>query len=346
MRTTAMKTRGFTLIETMIAIGLGLVICYTAFAALRLSSQSVAVINRLSLENQLMRAGVTTVLHELDTWEAYDNAGAGFRPLNADTLPFTPVTFSGSTKLDHAQHKPHAWWRGDPIRSNNRNRGDFALFANAAHADPDHAWYDNYVWQTVSHLGYYGLIDYGPCNMYYVYRDAAGNVPTEFYLCGYGPFVFYNACGYNNHEPRNWSGVQYTCIYSLTTDPWYIANNISRRLITGCSYNWFNWRLNLAENADEWGGSGRVVAGRPPPPPQNYWNDVPESIDLAAQRPGHWPNVRLSVRHFWAQSTLTDAGSIELSSPVTGQQMRLYLTNVATSLRGARMQRNLDTVVP
>ena len=49
--------RGFTLIELMIAISLGMLLVYTATAGFRSASQSVTLSNRLALENSLLRAG-------------------------------------------------------------------------------------------------------------------------------------------------------------------------------------------------------------------------------------------------------------------------------------------------
>ena len=68
-----MKQRGFTLIEMLIAISLGLIVAYIALAAVRMASRTVTAINRLTLENRLMRQGFLESLEEIDFWTRYDD---------------------------------------------------------------------------------------------------------------------------------------------------------------------------------------------------------------------------------------------------------------------------------
>lgn len=68
-----MKPRGFTLIEMLIAISLGLIVAYIALAAVRMASRTVTAINRLTLENRLMRQGFLEALDEIDFWTRYDD---------------------------------------------------------------------------------------------------------------------------------------------------------------------------------------------------------------------------------------------------------------------------------
>lgn len=65
--------RGFTLIELLIAIGLGMLVVYTALAGFRVASQSVTLANRLSLENALIRAGFQEAHHQVDFWTNLDD---------------------------------------------------------------------------------------------------------------------------------------------------------------------------------------------------------------------------------------------------------------------------------
>ncbi len=65
--------RGFTLIELMLAIGLGSLVIYTAYAGFRMASQAITVSNRLSLENSLMRAGFQMAHEQLDFWTNLDD---------------------------------------------------------------------------------------------------------------------------------------------------------------------------------------------------------------------------------------------------------------------------------
>lgn len=71
--TTPTPHRGFTLIELMIAITLGMLVVYTAVAGFRVASQSVTAANRLSVENALIRAGFQEAHHQLDFWTNLDD---------------------------------------------------------------------------------------------------------------------------------------------------------------------------------------------------------------------------------------------------------------------------------
>ena len=67
------RRTAFTLIELMIAISLGLVLIYTAAAGFRVASQSITISNRLSLENELMRTGISLAHEHLDFWTNLDD---------------------------------------------------------------------------------------------------------------------------------------------------------------------------------------------------------------------------------------------------------------------------------
>jgi prepilin-type N-terminal cleavage/methylation domain-containing protein len=74
MRTIALHPRrGFTLIELMLAMALGMVIVFTAFAGVRVAGQCYTISSRLSQENALLRIGFMKALDELDFWTSYDD---------------------------------------------------------------------------------------------------------------------------------------------------------------------------------------------------------------------------------------------------------------------------------
>ncbi len=91
--------RAFTLIELVIAIGIGTVIAYAAFATVRAAAQATTTANRLSLENGMIRAGYAAAVEECDFWRSYDDpdnavGGQGLRAFDAGRgrgLPFTPL---------------------------------------------------------------------------------------------------------------------------------------------------------------------------------------------------------------------------------------------------------------
>ena len=63
----------FTLLELMIAIGLGMLVVYIAMAGLRTASQTISIAQRLSMENSIIRSGMMIALHETDFWTSHDS---------------------------------------------------------------------------------------------------------------------------------------------------------------------------------------------------------------------------------------------------------------------------------
>lgn len=155
---------GFTLIELMIAVTLGIVIVYTATTAFRVAAQSVTTANRLALENSVLRAGYHIAHRHLDFWTNVDDpddktnrrlrsggAGSGmpFTPFSAswsiDASPPTPanpeaapapdpegVTGHNSKDRAWAVSNPRTWWRGNMAEKEGTDLrfGRYSIFAN------------------------------------------------------------------------------------------------------------------------------------------------------------------------------------------------------------------------
>lgn len=101
-----MRTFAFTLIEMMIAVTLGMLIVYTAVAGFRVASQATTLASRLSLENSLIRAGMTEAHQQLDFWTNLDDPNDTTRQrlrrsvnLNGDRWASTYSHLPGTTKV-------------------------------------------------------------------------------------------------------------------------------------------------------------------------------------------------------------------------------------------------------
>ncbi|MBA3936046.1 MAG: hypothetical protein H0X38_01160 [Planctomycetes bacterium] len=129
MKRPAPPTAAFTLIEMMIAIALGMLIILTAVAGFRTASTAVTSANRLSLENNLLRAGYWEAQNQLDFWTNLDdpNHPDASRPLKAigaitdwtgqgrqHGLPFTPMYGTTSPSLESTG----VWPRGGTVPRN------------------------------------------------------------------------------------------------------------------------------------------------------------------------------------------------------------------------------------
>ncbi len=95
------RRRAFTLIELMLAMALGMVIVFTAFAGVRVAGQCYTISTKLSLENSLLRTGFMKALDEMDFWTSYDDpydssmsfgSYNGGEVLRNPGLPFCPFT--------------------------------------------------------------------------------------------------------------------------------------------------------------------------------------------------------------------------------------------------------------
>jgi type II secretory pathway pseudopilin PulG len=148
------RPAGFTLLELMIAVSLGMLIVYASFAGLRAATQTMSVANKMSLENNLLQAGFMVALDELDTWRAYDDpessnpadrvqrdsgtAGLLFKPLNSLSSAGQRRPLGAQTTDDYRRfhyrdrflddnqrewdphyfwppNDPRTWWRGNPV---------------------------------------------------------------------------------------------------------------------------------------------------------------------------------------------------------------------------------------
>ena len=88
----------FTLIEVMIAIALGMAVIYVAFAGFRVAAQSVAIANRLAIENSIMRTGLTIAYNDTDFWTSYDDPADVGNVLGRQPLRALPVVVSSKLR--------------------------------------------------------------------------------------------------------------------------------------------------------------------------------------------------------------------------------------------------------
>jgi len=65
--------RGFSLIEILLAMAIGLTVCLVAFACFRMTAQTAKAMNRMALENRVLREGVLRAYDDLDFWILYDD---------------------------------------------------------------------------------------------------------------------------------------------------------------------------------------------------------------------------------------------------------------------------------
>ncbi|MBA3700768.1 MAG: prepilin-type N-terminal cleavage/methylation domain-containing protein [Planctomycetes bacterium] len=104
----------------------------------------------------------------------------------------------------------------------------------------------------------------------------------------------------------------------------------------------------------ESGGSPFTIKGEPrdvwertsytPVTVNSLTYDKGQRGDFLPSRPAHWPGLAVETRRYVVWSSFIDLCQVEVTSPVSGETTRLSFWGVGTTLRGARQQRDLDTV--
>ena len=128
------STSGFTLIEMLISLAAGSAIVVVATAGFRTATQSLAVVNRIAIQNAMLVAGFEAATNEIDFWTAVDNPDdknnqvlRGSIPASAKQpsikmangfLPFTAfknTTFSSSPAAGSGLSELTTGWSPNPI---------------------------------------------------------------------------------------------------------------------------------------------------------------------------------------------------------------------------------------
>ncbi|MDA3961163.1 MAG: prepilin-type N-terminal cleavage/methylation domain-containing protein [Planctomycetota bacterium] len=108
-----MQTRGFTLIEVMISLALAMMVILITAATFRMASQAIARARAMSVENRMLRLGMTLAIDDADYWRSYGDPRLPYDKAfmqeqnpslvsgNAPRIaPMRRVTFSKSTAVN------------------------------------------------------------------------------------------------------------------------------------------------------------------------------------------------------------------------------------------------------
>jgi prepilin-type N-terminal cleavage/methylation domain-containing protein len=364
---------GFTLIELLIAIGLGLMIVYTATAAFRVAAQSVTTANRLSLENAVLRAGYQLAHHDLDFWTNVDDPAKGRIGLRAGGpaagMPFTPFSVSWSTgstsdaesatghdprDVAWAMGNPRVWWRGNMAEKNNTDLrfGRYSLFANRSTsltADKLASIRTSTGTDAMGNTTYANYTYGGPVQVphSWLYGQISGlEKALGFYgLCDYLPS---NAV-YAYYVPWD-DGCNLGGLPKWMIDPGGGFNNGDGGQQTPrgkyrnsymTSYGIIDPRSTNDSNTLRQRHRRHYRLGYGSNEDNqnefNSWSAIPD--DHLAIRPVNWPGLEVSVQRFIKNTRFVNLARVRWTNPMTGQTAELSFTGFGTTLRGARQQR-------
>lgn len=343
-------SRGFTLIEMTISVALGALIVGVAMAGFRVTSQTVTMANRLSLQNAMLRAAVVAANEEMDTWESFDSrTDTTKQVLRGATYPFAQMDFTAADRvLDFNPAHGRLWWNGHLWSSNRLNDGtqyqrrfgDYSIFGRQGITDygmpeyptlvSERAWRHNILPYISNGMGYYAAFDYLPANFVYGFYDditaanvAVGDIPIEFGAPGVGPGRMRNNWhGRNSPMQKCESG----------HDNGYILTNT-----TGVSgYPHTHPVCHRASYNDSASASGFTDTLYP-----DRWNAFPV-VAFTNALPTMWPTTRMQVKATYSWMDFRHQALIQQTDPYTGTTTSMTLHGMTTTLRGARRQRGLD----
>lgn len=354
--------RGFTLIELMISIALGLMIVYVATAGFRVASQSITMTNRLAIENDILRAGCLAANERLDFWADYDNpdGDASEQTLRGKDatggLPFTPMSLVFPRQVDTSSPPnpelnrgwdpqelwsaadPRLWWHGNLAEKvgSEMALGRYSICTNSLSpanitasgigsygtVTAPHVWHNRQMWGLFSAIGFYGFTDYMPQNTLFSCYQEYQTIAP--------PFEGTNNDGMPLALFRPGSNFYNGEGSGIIPGLWRLTMATSFAVISPTSANATNPSAHRS----------RYTVG--------YWNDPNdfrrfnnETINARnlLSGPSHWPTSDVLVQHFIKSGRMINLCRVQLHHPITGVTTELAFTSFSTTLRGARMQR-------
>ena len=360
------STRAFTLIELMIAVTLGAMVIYIAVAAVRVSANAVTASQRLATENALLRVGIEAAVEEADFWLASDDPDAGgAKPLRGletgGGKPFTDFRDLGftdngtsvttwteartgwsSSPLAWTPSEPRTWCRANVAEEHSPRTywGHFGIYSHIDGTRATHTWYPNQIRGLVDAMGFYGLFEYLPSNGFAVYHAGRTTPPktpkggsTSISYGGMAESLIANGSwicppdgGDNTMKGRirNTNGSRY-----YMPSPQFASAADSRKLS----------RIGYEARREGYGTASEVHQVI-----TTFMTQTRSAKELMRRggvltAPSHWPEVTYRVHRFIERGHPVTLCVVELTSPLSGAQVALPFTTVATTLRGARQQR-------
>ncbi|MBA3683780.1 MAG: prepilin-type N-terminal cleavage/methylation domain-containing protein [Planctomycetes bacterium] len=397
-----MPTRAFSLVELLVAMALGLIVAFTAYAGLRVAVKTMAVAQQLSRENRVIAEGYVQGMTEADLWYAVDDPfdAAGQRQRTAwneagtldQVLDDAPgvIGADGVTGQPFvAMDLPEGYWNwniADPRTwgtqgfhksrtfQNALGGGEWATGSNSqigciGHPDQVNAWMHGVQDRMFSSLGWTGYLDYLPNAQpvcYYLGLDASGQTINDFGNGVLGTPYAPDGWPYIGTAPY-WSPQHMTFfplkLWMAMRRPliWDTSGESPEKAIGRTGVHLYGISTGFAPRGG-WTGAG--AAAQPLRSARSSysfgeWEAAADALaassPLLSLVPTGWPqlDVRVERRNqglIFGQTTV----AITVTNPTTGSTRAYRFMPIATSLRGARQQRqwshwgaaSLDRSVP
>ena len=360
-----MHKNGFTLLELMIAIAMGMLVIYITMQSVRVAANTVTKSNRIAVENELLRVGFIEALDEVDLWSRSDNPDALFQNRDAEQalrkdhaanggMSFTPLPSADmNLKFDESfghgawnQHpsaraaaNPRTWTRVNYFEENNQKHlwGTSFYYSNMDSAKAPWTWQSTQIKLVLDTMGFWGAMEYQPANAFFGYYGSA-----------------------MEDKPKGSpGGIAWTQVAEAftKTNLWIRAADGNDSTVKGRARSSNGSRYALP-------GPGPYTRSLPGPTAEQHravykvgyelrnspnkekeledfldWTRV-EPADAGARLwPTVWPQVYSTVRRIIIRGQMTNSVVISCVDPLTGNAMVIPFSCTGTTLRGARQQR-------
>jgi hypothetical protein len=365
-----MTRRAFTLLELLLALGLGMLVVYVAVAGFRTAGQSIIVTNRMALTNDLLRTGILAANERLDFWTDYDDPDdpAEQRLRGRDTdggLPFTPMSEVFPLERSADPEKTTGWDPHDPWKA----------------SDPRTWWQGNVAekWKSEMLLGRYSIFGNSKPPVYVtgavvgsVLHGAPGigaygtvTVPHEWqYRQVWGMYGALGYYGFTDYLPQNTLFACYSEFHVPTPPMWSLreTNQDGMPLVLFRPGSPFDngegdqqypkglWRLTMASSygvVSPTNANANQSAAHRTRWTTGYWNDHTGMRNFLGQTenprrwegPAHWPSSTITTQRFIKTGRYVNLARVRLDDPLSGAATEVVFTSFSTTLRGARLQR-------
>ncbi len=354
--------RAFTLVEMLVSITLGLIIAFAAYAAFRVAAKAIAVSRNLTRENRAIAEGYQHGMVEADFWYAeddpFDSAGQEQRRLYTAAGAVSPPSTVGDdgvygqpfAELDLSDEywnynvsDKRTWWRQGMFKSisfEGFGVGSYAMIGCIDHPDAESAWQHVLQDRMYSNLGWTGYLDYLPNALpicYYLAPPPTGSYP----LNSYGKPVQTYPWGQNLQAFSNklWESMNHGLVWSSSVQPAEKAvsrSGVHLYVLTSAYAPRSGWAVNGATAAYKPASRSAISSTDWP----TYAAGLASSLPHAALSARGWPDLEVKVmRTFDHQVSARLNITVTISNPTTGKRTELVYKPVATTLRGARQQR-------
>ena len=368
---------GFTLIELMISVVLGMTLVYTAMAGFRVLSQAITATRRMSVENSLIRTGMQLALDEVDFWATTDDPfDTNKQPLRAGGIggvagmPFTPfgniddVITGGKfvdnkPGLDENASSPRGGWNPNPLA---RAAWDQRTWTRANIAECANKYGNEFPKNSYQYWGTFGIYEnLNPLGSWHHWyggqviglMDGLGFWGAYEYLPSNSFLVYHTAIATQvpkgcKNPSVSWGEVPMSL---LLNDSWLRAPDGGDTMMRGRirSTNGSRYFMPGSQSATPAFSRGLTFIGYEVRSDGGNGNGASVVRQFLAntevnrqalpQRPAHWPDATCEVRRFMEHGHFLTSCTISSVNSLSGAKISFTFAVVGTTLRGARQQR-------